>query len=225
MGGSTIIGNNVQSHADETCKFASNTEYLFRSLTIKVPSVTFEDGTLVQTRETFNITSSATRAYINGRVHLTSNGSMEIQGILDGNGRGYPSHTSPPDLDFERPKSSGGGHGGSHGGVGDGLGDRNDYKSTYGSIRYPTTMGSGGGKGYFSRGGGSGGAAIRLTVAGKLTVGRRWETTDKSKIFITMNGNDSNAGYERRYNHGHYHFTHYHYHWEPGGGGAQEALC
>jgi hypothetical protein len=161
-------------------------------------------------------------------VHLVSNGTMEIQGVLDGNGHGYSSHQSPASLIFEREISTGGGHGGSHGGVGDGLGDaqnggprRNDYKSTYGSIQNPVTMGSGGGKGCKSKGGGAGGAAIRLTVARKLIIGRRWEPEDKGKTYITMNGLDGSVGSERLSSHScGWYCTRYVYHWSPGGGGG-----
>ena len=210
--GITIAGSEVASTNVETCSFAPNTEYTFRSLTIEIPGVEFGDGAVVQTREYFNITAAATTSFINGAVHLLSNGTMEIRGVLDGNGRGYLSHQSPTELILDRPRSSGGGHGGSHGGVGDGLAAKNGYISTYGSIQNPTTKGSGGGRGVKDKGGGAGGAALRVTSAGKLIIGRRWVPGDKGKNYISMNGHPGRPGSERTQGST--------YRWSPGGGGG-----
>jgi hypothetical protein len=88
-------------------------------------------------------------------VTVTGDVLIEPSGHIDANGRGYGAGSGP--------YSGSPGAGGSHGGVGSGGID------AYGSITQPVTSGSGG---YWNGDspGGAGGGAIRLNVAGTLTV-------------------------------------------------------
>jgi hypothetical protein len=97
------------------------------------------------------------------RLALTVGGDLTVGsgGRIDANGRGYASGQGPGGGNGNFAAASHGGQGGKYAGVKDGD---YAYRSTYGSIRAPTRLGSGGGEA------GSGGGAIQLTVGGATTV-------------------------------------------------------
>ena len=113
-------------------------------------------------------------------LYVQSDLTIDNTASINADGRGYPSGEGPGAGGYRRPTGgiyyygSGAGHGGN--------GGRGRYNLAgqegiaYGSITEPVEPGSGGGKG------GAGGGAIRLNVAGILTV-------DGS---VSANGNDGN---------------------------------
>ena len=108
--------------------------------------------------------------------NLTVTGDMTVDedGTVDANGKGFEANDGPGAGD------GGVGGGGGYGGFGGRHVPDSDYGSTYGSIKEPNHLGSGGGAGSAA-----GGGAIRLTVAGTLTVNGS----------VTADGDDNIAHY------------------------------
>jgi len=133
------------------------------------PAGTYNYGDLVVTNNA-TLTLQGNTSSGTGVIIYADSLTVDSGSIISSDGRGYGSSSGTGQGTDDNNSSYAGAAGAGHGGVGGA--DYHGYAggTTYGVAARPVTLGSGGGIGYGSSAGGTGGGAIKIVVTGTATI-------------------------------------------------------